>query len=94
MNKVANLEEKLKEIVSEKLGVSQDRINQYSNLVDDLGADSLDLVEMIMAVEEMVWGENIQGINKNTFEISDDDSQEITTFKDLISYINRRLSSY
>lgn len=68
--------EKVKEIVAEQLGVDESEITEASSFVDDLGADSLDTVELVMALEEEF------GI-----EIPDEDAEKISTVKDAITYI-------
>lgn len=67
---------KVAEILSDKLGVKQDQIKETSKLIDDLGADSLDLVDLVMALEEEF------GV-----KIADDQLQKISTVKDVIDYI-------
>ncbi|MBM4140342.1 MAG: acyl carrier protein [Nitrospira sp.] len=76
------LEEKVKEIISKQLGVRQAEITPESSFVEDLGADSLDTVELVMAFEEAF------GI-----EIPDEDAEKISKVKDAIEYINNKKSS-
>lgn len=71
-----NLFEKVKEIVVEQLGVEEEEVSENSSFVDDLGADSLDLVELIMALEE-----------EFDMEIPDEDAEKISTVGDAIKYI-------
>ena len=71
--------DKVKEIIVEQLGVDADQIKPESNFVDDLGADSLDTVELIMAFEE-----------EFDVEIPDEDAQKIKTVKDVIEYIESK----
>ena len=71
-----DIEQKVKEIISEHLSVPMEDVIQEASFVDDLGADSLDLVEMIMAMEEAF------GIS-----IADEDAEKIKTVKDAIEYI-------
>jgi len=70
--------EKIKEIIVDVLGANKDDIKQESKFVDDLGADSLDLVELIMSLED-----------KFQIEISDSDAEKIITVKDALDYIEK-----
>jgi acyl carrier protein len=72
-------EEKIKNIIIEQLGVSADEVVPEASFVDDLGADSLDLVELVMVLEEE-FGK----------EIPDEDAEKIQKVQDAISYINGR----
>ncbi len=72
-----SVEEKVKKIIAEKLSVDIAEVVPEASFVDDLGADSLDLVELIMAMEE-----------EFDTEISDEDAEQITTVKNAIDYIN------
>ncbi len=69
--------DKLKEILVDDLGISEDAVNPESKFVDDLGADSLDLVELIMAFED-----------KFGIEISDEEAEKMVTVKDVLDYIS------
>jgi acyl carrier protein len=71
------IEEKVQKIVAEKLSVEVAEVLPQSSFVDDLGADSLDLVELIMAVEEAF-----------DIEISDEDAEKLQSVQDAINYIN------
>lgn len=73
-----SVEEKVKKIIIEQLGVSAEEIKPEASFIEDLGADSLDLTELIMAMEEAF-----------DLEIADEDAQKILTVKDAIDYINR-----
>ena len=73
------LEERVKKIVAEKLSVELDEVIPEASFVDDLGADSLDLVELIMAMEE-----------EFDIEISDEEAEKLQTVQDAISYIKER----
>jgi acyl carrier protein len=72
----AQIEEKVKEIVSEQLDVAIDKIKDESSFQDDLGADSLDIVELVMSLEEAF-----------ECEIPDDEAEKISTVKQAIDYI-------
>jgi acyl carrier protein len=72
-----SVEERVKKIIAEKLSVDIEEVVPEASFVDDLGADSLDLVELIMAMEE-----------EFDTDISDEDAEQITTVKDAINYIN------
>ena len=74
-----SIEEKVKELVVEQLGVSADEVKPESSFVESLGADSLDLTELIMAMEEEF------GV-----EISDEDAQQIQKVQDAISFIEKK----
>jgi len=68
------------EIIVEQLGVSEEEVALEASFIDDLGADSLDLVELIMALEEEFG-----------LEISDEDAEKIQTVQDVINYINEHI---
>lgn len=68
--------EKLKEIISNQLGISKDEILESSSFTKELGADSLDVVELVMAFEE-----------EFDIEIADDDAGDMSTVKDALEYI-------
>ena len=72
-----NIEEKVKGIIVEQLGVDEEEVTPTASFVDDLGADSLDQVELVMAFEE-----------EFKLEINDEDAETIKTVKDAISYIS------
>ncbi len=76
-----SVDEKVKDIISEQLGVKKEEIKPESSFIDDLGADSLDTVEVVMALEEEF------GI-----EIPDEDAEKITTVGDAAKYIEEKLS--
>jgi acyl carrier protein len=71
-----SIEDKIKKIIAEKLGVEANEIVPEASFVDDLGADSLDLVELIMSMEE-----------EFDIDISDDDAEKLVTVKDALDYI-------
>jgi len=72
-----SIEDRVKKIVSDQLGTSLDEIHNDSSFVDDLGADSLDTVELVMALEE-----------EFDLEIADEDAEKISTVNDAVEYIN------
>lgn len=74
---MSTIEERVKKIVVEQLGVSEDEVKPESSFVDDLGADSLDTVELVMALEE-----------EFDTEIPDEDAEKISTVQSAIDYIN------
>jgi len=76
------LEQRISEIIVEQLGVSRDDIESESSFTDDLGADSLDLVEMVMAMEEEF------GV-----EIPEEDSEKLQTFGDAVAYLKEKLEA-
>ena len=76
-----SVEEKVKKIIVDQLGVSADEVTSEASFVEDLGADSLDLTELIMAMEEEF------GI-----EIGDEDAQKILKVKDAVTYIEKNAS--
>ena len=74
-----NIEEKVSALVAEKLGVDRAEVTPDAVFIDDLGADSLDLVELIMAMEEEFG-----------FEIADDEAEKLRTVGDVITFIKKR----
>ena len=74
--------EKVKDIVVEQLGVNRDEITPEASFIDDLGADSLDTVELIMALEE-----------EFNIEIPDEDAEKMATVGDAIKYIQEKAGS-
>jgi acyl carrier protein len=76
--------ERVKDIVVDKLGVQEEDIAERSSFVDDLGADSLDLVELIMAFEEEFSKDDTE------ISISDDDAGNINTIKDAVDYLKAK----
>jgi acyl carrier protein len=75
---MASVEERVKQIIVEQLGVDEGEVTPTASFVDDLGADSLDIVELVMAFEENF------GI-----EIPDEEAEKIRTVKDAIEYIEK-----
>jgi acyl carrier protein len=78
---VATVFERVKKIVVEQLGADEKDVVATASFVDDLGADSLDLVEMIMAMEEAF------STPTQKLEIPDEDAEKITTVQDAVDYI-------
>lgn len=74
---MSTVEERVKKIVIEQLGVDDAQVTTEASFVDDLGADSLDTVELVMALEE-----------EFNCEIPDEEAEKITTVKEAVSYIN------
>lgn len=75
-----NLEQKIRDIIVEQLGVAPEKVNPDASFVDDLGADSLDQVELIMAIEEAF-----------DIEIPDEDAEKLEKVKDAIDYLKTHL---
>ena len=78
---MATVLERVRKIIVEQLGVEESDVNPQTSFVDDLNADSLDLVELIMAMEEEFSKEG------KTMEISDEDAEKIVTVQDAVTYI-------
>lgn len=77
---MSDIESKVKAVIADKLGVSEDKIGPTSSFVDDLGADSLDQVELIMAFED-----------EFQVEIPDEDAEKMRTVKDALEYLSGKL---
>lgn len=77
-----SIEDRVKKIIAEQLSVSEDKVVPEASFVGDLGADSLDTVELVMALEDQF-----------ETEIPDEDAQKILTVKDAIEYVTARASS-
>jgi acyl carrier protein len=75
-----NAEERLRKIIAEQLGVSEEEVVPDASFIDDLNADSLEMVDLIISLEEEF------GI-----QVSDEDAERIKTVKDAIDYLNDRL---
>ena len=73
------VEEKVRDIIVEQLGVSPDEVVPEASFIDDLGADSLDIVELVMAIEE-----------EFDLEIPDEDAERMQTIGDAISYVEEK----
>ena len=79
---MASVEEKVKKIIVEQLGVDEEEVKPEAHFVDDLGADSLDVVELVMALEE-----------EFSLEISDEDAEKLTTVQQAVAYIEAHAKS-
>ena len=78
---MSNTEDRVRKIVAEQLGVKEEEVRAEASFVDDLGADSLDTVELVMALEE-----------EFETEIPDEEAEKITTVQLAIDYINDNLA--
>jgi acyl carrier protein len=78
---MSSIEQQVKSIVAEQLGVKEEEVTNDASFVDDLGADSLDTVELVMALEE-----------EFETEIPDEEAEKITTVQQAIDFINARQS--
>ncbi len=81
MSSSGDIAERVKRIIVEQLGVSEEEVTPEASFIEDLGADSLDIVELVMALEE-----------EYDIEISDEDAEKIQTVNDVISYVKERKS--
>lgn len=77
---MSSIDDRVKKIVVEQLGVKEDEVTGTASFVDDLGADSLDTVELVMALEE-----------EFDCEIPDEEAEKITTVKQAVDYVNANL---
>jgi acyl carrier protein len=77
-DKLKEISEKVKTIISEQLGVDENEVTPSASFVDDLGADSLDQVELVMALEE-----------EFDLEISDEDAEKMRSVQDAVDYIEK-----
>jgi len=77
-----SLEKRVTDLIVEQLGVSPDEVVMTASFIDDLGADSLDIVELVMSLEESF-----------DIEIPDEDAEKIQTIGDAIAYLKERLES-
>ena len=77
-----SVQDKIKSIIAEQLGVKSEEVTPEASFVDDLGADSLDTVELVMALEE-----------EFSIEIPDEDAEKITTVGDAIKYIEDKTAN-
>ena len=78
---MGSVDDKVKQIIVEQLGVDEAEVTPTAHFIDDLGADSLDIVELVMALEE-----------EYGMEISDEDAEKIRTVKDVVTYIEAHKS--
>lgn len=76
-----SVEEKVKEIIVDQLGVDEKQVNPNASFIEDLGADSLDTVELVMAFEE-----------EFDIEIPDDDAEKIASVKNAVDYIKNHIN--
>ncbi len=76
------LEDRVTEIIMEQLGVSREEIRPEASFIDDLGADSLDIVELVMAIEE-----------EFDIEIPDEDAEKIQTIRDATDYLQGQIDA-
>ena len=76
---MSNIEQQVKSIVAEQLGVKEEEVTNEASFVDDLGADSLDTVELVMALEE-----------EFDTEIPDEEAEKITTVQEAIDFVNSK----
>ncbi len=81
-----SIEQRVKEIIVNQLNVNEDQVTADASFLDDLGADSLDTVELIMAFEEE-FKDEIKG------EIPESEAEKLQTVKDVISYIEEKMSA-
>jgi acyl carrier protein len=79
---MASIEEKVKQLIVEQLGVDEAEVTPAAHFIDDLGADSLDIVELVMTFEEAF-----------EIEIPDEDAEKIQTVKDAVDYIQSHVKS-
>ena len=80
--KMEEVQAKLKEIVMDRLNAEEDQIKPEASFVEDLGADSLDIVELIMGIEE-----------EFDIEIPDDDAEKLTTVEEAMTYVKTKLGA-
>ncbi len=74
-----NIEKKIKQIIAEQLSISEEEVVNEASFIDDLGADSLDIVELVMAMEE-----------EFEMEIPDEDAEKLLTVQDVLDYVKKR----
>ncbi|MCL0084025.1 acyl carrier protein [Dehalococcoidia bacterium] len=81
---MATVFERVRKIIVEQLGVEEEEVTPEASFADDLNADSLDLVELVMAFEEEFGDDN------NPLEIPDEDAEKLLTVRDVIDYLKER----
>lgn len=81
MSDISNIEARVKKIIIEQMGIKEEQVTNEASFVEDLGADSLDTVELVMALEE-----------EFEIEIPDEDAEKITTVQQAIDYIATHIS--
>ena len=79
---MSSVEERVKKIVIEQLGVKEDEVTNEASFVDDLGADSLDTVELVMAIEEAF-----------NIEIPDETAEKISNLQQAVDFINQKVAA-
>ena len=79
---MSSVEERVKKLICEQLGVKEEEVKEDASFVEDLGADSLDTVELVMALEE-----------EFETEIPDEEAEKITTVQQAVDYINEHLDA-
>ncbi len=79
---MSSIGDKIKSVIAEQLGVKSEEVTEQAKFVDDLGADSLDTVELVMALEE-----------EYGIEIPDEDAEKLTTVGEAIKYIEEKFAS-
>ena len=75
-----NIEKKVKQIIAEQLGISEDEISNEASFIEELGADSLEIVELVMAMEE-----------EFEIEIPDEDAEKLLTVQNALDYVKKRV---
>ncbi len=82
MTDISNIEARVKKIIIEQLGVKEEQVTNEASFVEDLGADSLDTVELVMALEE-----------EFELEIPDEDAEKITTVQQAVDYVKAHVKA-
>ena len=81
---MATVQDRVKSLVADRLGVNEDQVTPEASFTEDLNADSLDLVELIMAFEEEFSDD------ENTLEISDEDAEQIRTVQNAVDFLKSK----